>query len=136
MAPRLLQHQPKKFDKGFTLIEIMVALVVFGIVMAALPVAFMSHLTYNTRMEKKTGALNAAQQVLDNLRVQDPSTLPISGVVGPQAVSMNDTNYQVLTYFCENSHYCNTSTSRHIRVAVKENNETLYEVQTVFTRLK
>lgn len=121
---------------GFTLIEIMVALVIFSIVMSALPVAFVSYLSFNSKMENKTGALNIAQQVLDEMRVQDLGALPMSGMVGPETITRNGTDYQISTYYCEHGDYCNSSTSRHIRIEVKQKNKMVYEVQTVFTKLK
>ena len=109
---------------------------VFGIVMSTMPVVFMSHMKFNTQMEEKTGAISAAQEILDNYRVQDPSTLPVSGTAAAVIVPVNGINYRVIAHFCSDSTYCTSANNRQIKIEVILNSKTIYEIETVYTRLQ
>ena len=121
---------------GFTLVEVLVSMCIFSIVVTSLPAVFMSYLRYNTRTERKTQAIAAAQRVLDRYRVQDPSTMPASGSVSPEAINIDGNTYYVQVEICSTSTHCTSNNNRQIKVDVRNVDELLYSVQTVFTRLK
>ena len=123
-------------QKGFTLIEVMVAMLIYGLALGAMAPVFVAHTQYNTRAELRTGALNAAQQVLDVYRVEDPTTLPTSGNATPEDVVIENRTYTVTTYFCQTADYCASGNNRHLTVDVAYQNEVIYSVETVFTRLQ
>ena len=121
---------------GFTLVEVMVSMGIFGIVMAFVPMAFMAHLKFNTRMEQKTSAIEVAQRVLDSYRIIDPADLPDSGSAPDQTFQINNKSYVVKSKFCAKPEYCASNNSRHITVEVFCDADSCYSVETVFTRLK
>ena len=57
-------------EKGFTLMEILVALGLFSIISATMVPAFINHLKFNMSTEIRTGALSAAQIIFDDLFCQ------------------------------------------------------------------
>jgi type II secretion system protein I len=120
--------------KGFTLIELLVALGIFSVVMSAVVPAVINFAQSNTKNEQRMGAVVAAQQRLDELRLTDPATLPTSGSATANYDS-GDRTYSVQTYYCSNTTYCATSTMRHIKVQVRYRNTLLYETETVYAQL-
>ncbi len=122
-------------EKGFTLIEVMIAMAILGVGLAAMAPLFLAHLQINNQSELKNGAVLVAQQTLDTLRLQNPITMPNSGSTTPQNVTMGGRTYQVVTTYCALASYCNSG-SRHIRVEVQFRGKTLYTVDTVYTQLR
>lgn len=123
-------------EKGFTLLEVFVALGVFLSVAGAMAPSFVFHLKQNTQNTWRTGAIAAAQGVLDDLRIQDPSTFPTSGSDPVQEVQIGTRAFQVTTSYCTVSAYCPSTETRHIEVEVEYRGKTLYTVETVFTKLR
>lgn len=120
--------------KGFTLVELLVALGIFSVAMAAVVPALINFAQSNTKNEQRMGAVVAAQQRLDELRLVDPATLPTNGSVTANYDS-GDRTYSVQTYYCSNNTYCATTTMRHIKVQVRYKNKLLYEAETVYAQL-
>ena len=131
MQPR----QTKCSQAGFTLIEILVALTIFIIASALMAPSFIAHLKYNLGAERRSGAVAAAQEYLDQLRALDPATLPSSGTAAPVLVNAGERTYSVVVKYCLTPAYC-TSRSRLIRLEVSFANELMYTVETVFTQLQ
>lgn len=122
-------------EKGFTLIEVIIAMTILGVGLAAMAPLFLAHLQINNRSELRNGAVLVAQQTLDTLRLQNPITMPTSGSTTPQSVTMGGRTYKVITTYCVFTNYCNSG-SRHIRVEVQFRGKTLYTVDTVYTQLR
>ena len=122
-------------QSGFSLIEVMVAMVIFGVVSASMAPVFMNHLKFNTAMEVRSGAYAAAQQVLDDLRSQDPSSMPSSGSSAATSVPAGDRIYSVVTSYCLQASYCASANIRHLKVEVSYKGNLVYSVETVFTKL-
>lgn len=122
-------------ERGFTLLEVLVALMLFSIVMAGMAPAFLSQIQHNHQSEIQTEAMVAAEQVIDAYRFQDPTSLPSSGSPGDQNIAVNGRTYKVTPTFCLTSSFCST-TMRHISVVVKLNNVQKFQTETVFTQLK
>lgn len=121
--------------RGVTLIETLVALAILGISLAGILPSFVTQLHSNTRNEERSGAVIAAQWVLDSLRLQDPSTLPATGASAPQLVTIGASPYEVTTRYCQRTAFCGVN-SRHLRIEVRLRNRELYDVETVYTRLR
>ena len=129
-------HNICKEERGFSLLEIMVSLSVFSIAAAGFLPAFNSFTGRNSHSHTKVNALQAAEQVLDLIRVSNPSDLPSSGNDGGQTIQVGKSTFNVVTYYCEQTSLCTTNSTRHIRVKVEKNNEEILNIQTVFTALK
>ena len=123
-------------QKGFTVVEVLVSMAIFGIVMAAMPAVFIAHAKINERMEIKTGALAAGQLVMDAYRAVDLTTLPTTGEGSEQNVTVNDRSFTVTPIFCEKSSYCLSAKSRHIKLLIAYEEEEVAKLETVYTSLR
>lgn len=122
-------------ERGFTLLETLVALSLFAIVSVSMLPAFIGHLKINQRSELKTGAIQAAQIVLEELRLENPETLPQLGQIENLSVPSAERIYAVEVVYCGVTTHC-TTRSRQVDLTVRYQNEVLYEISTVFTRLR
>ena len=120
---------------GFTLVEVMVALGIFGIVIAQIVPSFAAHMRYNSIGERRTQAMAAAQHLLDHVRFMDPQTLPSSGTT-TSPVTIDSRVYSVVTTYCERAEFCMSPASRHLKVTVNYQGQVQYETETVYTRMQ
>lgn len=119
---------------GFSLIEAIIAIVIVGIVLAGVVPAFVSNLRINTDNEARTGAVAAAQTVLDQFRVRPKGDWPASG--STESVDSHGRTYSVLVAyeaFCQGG-TCYTG-AELIDLEVSYGGRTRYTVSTVFTTL-
>jgi type II secretion system protein I len=130
-----LPPQLQNFQRGFTMIETLVAMTIFALVSAAMLPAFVSQLRYNHRSELKTGAIQVAQLTLERLRLENPEDMPTLGADEEETVSSGERDYNVTITYCADMTYCGLR-SRFVTVSVELNDEELYEVSTIFTRLR
>ena len=65
--------------RGFPLLEALVAMGLLAIMLVGVVPVFFSLMATNTRNEERSGAVAVAQQVMEELRQQDPATMPESG---------------------------------------------------------
>lgn len=121
--------------RGVSLVEALVAIAILGIALAAAVPGFLLQAETNTRSEVRTGAVAAAQVVLEQYRLADPSTLPSSGTQAADPVRLGPRTYEISAEFCSVAELCD-SESRHIVVEVRHESEIIYTVETVFTRLR
>ena len=122
-------------ERGFTLVESLVALAVLSMVVVGVLGAFSVHSLANTASERRMEATNAAEQVIEFLRLDDPELMPSTGTVGPQLVTLNRRGYEVYTQFCTRAEYC-TDTSRHLLIEVFLDGRRVYDVETIFTQMR
>ena len=120
--------------KGVGLVETLVALAIFTLVLGALVPAFIHYLDTNSRTELRTQAVTIAQQVLEDLRVQDPATLPNNGTE-QRTVSYQGRSFRITIRYCRDPSLC-TSTARQITVEVAYRNRRIYAAETVYTKLR
>ncbi len=130
----MTRHEEKQ--SGFTLIEVMISLLIFTVVLAGMAPAFVAQLKHNTNSAIRTEAIAAAQIVIDQLRVEDPATLPASGDGSEVNLTVGNHDFAVTPSFCETATFCTTVNNRHITVRVRYNNEQVFSTQTVFTQLR
>jgi len=123
-------------QRGFTLLEVLTALVIFGVVSSGMAAAFVTHLSFNYESKLRSNAIAAAQQVMDELRLEDPATLPTSGYGTTQTVTVDGFAFDVTPEYCSNASYCISMQSRHIRIEVDYEGELLYGLETVYTQLR
>jgi general secretion pathway protein I len=120
---------------GFTLSEALIALALVAMVAVAVVPVFVMHMDVNTRDEIRSGAVSAAQERLEALRLEPPAAMPPEGSTAPQLVEVDGRRYEVVTHYCEIDEYCEDSRSRHVRVEVLIDGTTIYDVETVYTEL-
>jgi type II secretory pathway pseudopilin PulG len=121
-------------ERGATLLEVLVAIGIFGVTSMCVAKAFVFHLSTNTVSEQKTAAYQAAQQRLDRVRVDDPGNLPNSGST-TETITIGTRPFSVRTSYCLKSSYCTTNT-KHLEVRVSYKGRELYAVETVYAQLR
>ena len=123
-------------EKGFTMLEIMVALTIFGIVAAGMAQAYVLQLHTNNASEVRSQAIQAAQRVLDDIRTKDITQLPSSGNAAPQTILVNNRSFIVKIQYCPpTTAYCSTA-QRFLRSKVFYKNKQVYAIDTVFAQLR
>ena len=122
-------------NKGFSLIEAVIAVAILGVLMAGVIPAFMSNLSINGQSERRSEAVALAQQTLETLRGTNMSSLPMSSSTS-KTVQVNGRPYGVTTYYCRMAVYCRQGSSRHLAVEIQVSGKKVYEVETVYTNLK
>lgn len=121
--------------RGFTLTEGLVSLAILGVVLAGVVPLFFNYMDVTTRNEARSGAIAAAQQQIEAVRQDDPSSLPSSGASSPAVIAVNDREYEVVTRYCEQSTFCSTN-SRHVTIEVSYAGRIVYATESVFTKLR
>jgi prepilin-type N-terminal cleavage/methylation domain-containing protein len=124
-----------KQQSGFTLLEVLVALGLFALIAGGLDPAIRSNAKRNDRMERATSAIHAAQNILDDYRSKRIRDLPTSGERPAVVVSIDQRDYHVSVFICEDNALCDAET-RRLRVVVTNRGEELYETETLFTELR
>lgn len=122
-------------ERGFTLLESLVALAILGIALAGVMPVFQGFFDVNNATERRSNSVAAAQEVMEALRQVDPAALPTSGSSPVQTVTVGDHDYEILVRYCTRNEYCN-SRSRQIELEVSYAGKTVYDVETVYTRLR
>jgi prepilin-type N-terminal cleavage/methylation domain-containing protein len=122
-------------ERGFTLLEGLLALALLSIALAGILPAFFGYLDVSTRNEIRTGAVAAAQLQMEALRVMDPATMPDSGSTGPAFVGIEDREYELTSRYCIRSEFCSTN-SRHVLIEVGFGGNVVYQTESVFTKLR
>lgn len=131
-------HFSKKIqrsNKGFSLLEVLLSMSLFGIAGITMAQAFSHQLAFNTNSEIRSGAIMAAQQVLDDYRMEDPNALPLSGSEA-QNITIGSKTYNTMTYFCETAAYCASASVRQLRTEVRYNSRVYYNIETIYAQLR
>lgn len=121
-------------EQGFSLAEALVALSILAIALSSLIPSFIFYRQMNAGMEARMQAVTAAEQVMDERRTVDPSTMPSSGSTS-QNVMVGHRNFTITTSYCLRAAYCGPDT-RDITVEVNFNGNSIYRTETVYTRLQ
>ena len=121
--------------RGFTMLEVLVSMVLFGIVSIGMTKAYIAQMHVNTMSETRSQAVQAAIRVLDFTRTLDPATLPNSGSSSAQTIVINNKSFAVKLFYCRVPALCSVS-SRNITAQVSFKNKKVYEVSTVFAQLR
>jgi prepilin-type N-terminal cleavage/methylation domain-containing protein len=122
-------------EKGFTLMEVLLAVALMGTVVLGVVPAFIACKDANQRNEVRSAASAAGQAVLEAHRRLDPAAFPSTGSSAAQVVTVDARDFEVITYYCVESTWCDTQ-SRHLLVEVGFGNEIVFTVETVFTKLR
>ena len=122
-------------EKGFSLAEALVALAILAIVLLGVLPTFHFLTQLDTVSERRSNAVAAAQQVMEAIRQQSPSSLPSSGSSALQYVTVGKYDFGVRALYCTNAAYCTTD-MRHIVLQVSYGGQHVFTVETVYTRLQ
>jgi prepilin-type N-terminal cleavage/methylation domain-containing protein len=122
-------------EKGFSLVEVICALGLLAIVLLGIVPTVQVLMRANTISEERSNGVAAAQEVMESLRQQAPSSLPNSGSSAVQTVSVGTRDYEVVAHYCRKTAYCNDD-MRHIVLEVTYAGHSVYVVETVYTRLQ
>jgi prepilin-type N-terminal cleavage/methylation domain-containing protein len=125
-------------DRGFSLVEAVVAVAILGLAVTAVLPAFLTQLDANTRSGLRSVAAGIAAERLEALRSADPTGLPTGGAPETQAVAVDGRGYELRTTYCGEPLYCPPTSpgARHIRVEVWLDGRRLFDAETVFTELR
>lgn len=121
-------------ERGFSLAESLVALAILGLLAVSLVPAFLTQVDANARSELRGASIAAAQQVLEELRLADPASLPDEGrtvhrvVVGPR-------EFDVRVRYCSRTTFCDRA-SRHLLLEIFHEGRQTYDVETVYTQFR
>ncbi len=135
---------------GLTLVETMVALLIFLATLAGVVPVYMSYRLQTLKNPVRIGAVAVSQQIMDKLRQSEIDTLPSSGVEESTSstgikltdIAAYDKKFNAKIYYCEKpaAALCDAR-SRHIRVAVFQafsngtvGDSPVYEVSSIFTK--
>lgn len=120
--------------RGFTIIEAIIAVAVIGIIVVGVLPIFINYARINTESEFRTGAVTAAQQVMDRLRSEAFTSWVDSGTV--QSIDTSLRSYDVTITYCTPELTLCQSGSRHVRLEVANSGRTYYTVESVFSRFE
>lgn len=116
---------------GFSLIEALVAVSIFGVALAAIVPSFIFNAQANRESLYRSEAVIAAQQYVDGLRQKSFSTWPGSGTTETRTI--NGKSYQTVLKYCVGTLTLCSDRARHLKVEVSKNGEIYYQVETVYT---
>ena len=125
-----------KNEEAFTLVEVLFAILMLSILIVGTIPVFQSLSKRNTAMEVRAGGMGAAQQVLDRLRQQDPPLMPTTGSDPVEDLTINNRTYQLTTSYCADTSLCTSINNRHLHISVDYRGEQIFEIETVYTRLR
>ncbi|KAI9135009.1 prepilin-type N-terminal cleavage/methylation domain-containing protein [Acaryochloris sp. CCMEE 5410] len=135
-------------EQGLTLVEAVVSILIFFIAIGGIVPISLNYSLAAIRNEQKTGAIAISQQIMDELRQVDASTLPDGNTTettlptGTSGASLADVSFMGKSYssqitYCQTSSasYCDAN-SRHIKIEVFRDGQSIYEVETVYTKFE
>ncbi len=119
---------------GLSLLEALAAVGILAVAVVAVLPAFTTQLRSNERDIQRTAAINAVQQRLETLRMEDPASMPSSGASAPQLVTVGGWQFEVVTRYCDRPALCNAN-SRHVTVVATHEQRQVYDAETIYTRV-
>ena len=137
-------------NAGFSIIEMLVALVILGVALTSILPVFINYANVNRRTEIRAEAVSAAERVMDELRQRDFGDWDavreelddgIKVATGDPNTASDDgrTYVPAITWctadlpLCSNNGGAIGNQQRHVRVAISLDGEEQYSVTTVFT---
>ncbi len=127
----------RKSERGLTLVESVVSLLIFFVALAGIVPIFLNYTISTINNERRTAGIAISQQVLDEIRQSNIAQLPAAnGTTTTEtkpSVSHLGKDYTPRVTYCQDASYCD-ATSRHIKIEVLQNGQSVYEAETVFTK--
>jgi type II secretory pathway pseudopilin PulG len=131
-------------EGGLTLVETMVALVIFSAVVGTFLPIFGAYRVSTIKNDVRLAATAVSQQVMDELRQTDIAALPLTGNELEQMPSGASTSslpykgkyYRVTITYCNPNNNCNGNTRRiRVRTYHGSSTEPIFQLETVYTKL-
>ncbi|HMO02256.1 MAG TPA: type II secretion system protein [Oligoflexia bacterium] len=119
------------WQKGFTLIEIMAALFILGLIAAAVALGVQTMTKLNYRATVKSGAIWAVVKTLENARGLEPHSISS----GTENVTLNGITYSVERIVCPAATaalYCNTMDMWELQIRALYQGEEMYSLSTIY----
>ncbi len=130
-------------QQGLTLAEAILATLFFGVAVAVVLPGFMNFQTSTLRNEGELGAVAISQQILDQIRRADVTTLPSSGTSTtlPSGASIAvysylGKQYSAVISYCEQTPQDCDAKTRQIQVKVSLYGKPVYTAETLFTKFE
>lgn len=138
-------------NSGFSILEMLVALVILGIALVSILPVFINYASVNRRTEIRAEAVSVAEGVMDGLRQRNfgqwnafKTTTERDGVKVATGEANDATDdgrtYAVAIDWCDSDlglTLCdNSGQQQHVRVAVSFGGQQQYSVTTVFTNIQ
>lgn len=118
-------------QRGFTLIEVIVALGIFDVLGTIAALSMVQNLRTSLANQVRYEAIQAAQATLDKIRFEDVATLTGSRT---ESVVVGARTYTVAVTYCKIEEFCLSKDIRHIDLAVTYRDKHVYATDTVFTK--
>ena len=119
---------------GFSLLEVLVALGILAVAIAAALTSITTNLKANHKAELSFEGAQAAQTVIDQIRSQDIATLPTSGTDTARQIQVKDgRTFDVYVTYCATPAYCTSNEVRQLTVRVNYKGQSVYRTETVFS---
>lgn len=138
--------------QGVTLTEALIATIMFGVAAAVVLPLLFSYQNGSLKNELKLGAVAVTQQILDDLRRVDVTTIPSSGTFQTLSPPFPATpgrpltniaylgkNYRASVTYCQRTPSPCDANTRQIQVDVFQaggSSEPIYSVETLFTKFE
>jgi len=138
MIPLKTQYT-EAVPNGFSLIEAVAALSLLSIISLSFFGSIILLARQATENEIRGGAIQAGQRVLDELRLEDPESLPSASGASVDyevAIAGRKHPFMVDVHFCEDPSLCEVKTTRQIEIEVLYQGVKRFSAETVFTRLR
>ncbi|MCP3980224.1 MAG: type II secretion system protein [bacterium] len=122
-------------ERGFSLLEALVAMALLGIVMAGVAPSFLVYLNINTHNEERSAAVQAATLKMEDLRRANPASMPSSGSDAMELITVGERDFEIVSSYCTRPTFCGNDT-RHVAVEVSYGDKIVFTVESVFTQLR
>jgi prepilin-type N-terminal cleavage/methylation domain-containing protein len=143
----------REVNYGFSLVEVMAALVVIAVGLAFLSLLFTQQRLNTINSQIRTDAVVFSQRILDHLRQKDPNTLPKAGTkecppptyapqddidlcpsdISNSSTDLQEPKYQASITFSETK--CKDN-CREIKVEIIRDAAKIYTVETIYTKFE
>jgi type II secretory pathway pseudopilin PulG len=124
------------FQDGMSLLEVLFAVSFFGIMSVGILPAFLGHYKEITNNDHRLNSIALAQELLDELRTENPTNMPEDGADAPVTFPRGNYTYTAVVSYCERLEFCTSDDIRHITVRINHQDREFYHIETVFAALR
>ncbi|MGK7907561.1 MAG: hypothetical protein AB4040_10085 [Synechococcus sp.] len=125
---------------GFSILESVAGMVIMLMLLGGSTSGFLGLTQKNRQNQVRGDAIAAGRQVIDALRLVNPTAMPDNNNTETQTINIDGKDYEVLVTYCPASaavDFCTNPSRRHIQVDVTYagDSRVYYTTETVFTEL-
>lgn len=121
-------------QKGFSLVEVLVSLSIIMLISTGIFHSLMMNIKHTRNSFYRSQAVQVAQEYLDRLRHQDPTSIPSSGNA-TDSITIGEREFEIDVSYCLKNQFCGLNT-RHVSLEIFHNGVKYFDVETVYTKLK